>query len=163
MDAVLWIPRKFDRQMLLMCCCRDSWWIPRCFSDGLNWILFLPVFANSLPTKLRCDVELTSYRHDLSLICVKLELINVHPAEQIIRACLGASLGCEKLHGRSFFGRFRVISIFMVITTMGTDNSEQWMSTQSGPSTEPCKTPNSNGQGEDTMLSTITDCSQLHK
>ena len=60
MDTIFRSSSNVDRQMLLMYCCRDivwSRWTSRYFTDGLKGILFPTMFSNSLPSKLRRDVE----------------------------------------------------------------------------------------------------------
>ena len=77
--------------MLLMCFCIDnvlSRWTPRYLTDVLKGTLFLLCFLFCFCfcalTVVRLKTRCRANRHNLSLICVQLKLVAVHPEQNII-------------------------------------------------------------------------------
>ena len=122
-DTIRRSSRKDAQQMLLMCFCIDnvlSRWTPRHLTDVLKGTLFPPMFAHSLSTDSRCRAN----RHNLSLICVQLKLVAMHPEQNIINTCLNTGLNRRELIRWGTFGQLSVIGILVIVTIM--DRNHIW-------------------------------------
>ena len=85
-DAIRRSSRKDAQQMLLMCFCTDnvlSRWTPnRRFERNTVSANVCAFTVDRLKTRCRAN------RHNLSLICVQLKLVAIHPEQNIINTCL---------------------------------------------------------------------------
>ena len=70
--------------------------------------------------KTRCRAN----RHNLSLICVQLKLVAIHPEQNIINTCLNTGLKRKELIGWGTFGQLSIIGVFVIVTIM--DRNHIW-------------------------------------
>ena len=128
-DAIRRSSRKDAQQMLLMCFCIDnvlSRWNPRYLTDVLKGTLFLLGFLFCFVVLLffcaltigRLKTRCRANRHNLSLICVQLKLVAVHPEQNIISICLNTGLNRKELIGWGTFGQLSVIGVLVIVTIL---------------------------------------------
>ena len=96
------------------------------------------MFAHLLSTDSRRDAEPTG----LSLICVQLKLVAIHPeqnitntclntGQNIINTCLNTGQNRSEAIGCCTFGQLSVISVFVIVTVMDRNHIRQRLRVQS--------------------------------
>ena len=70
--------------------------------------------------KTRCRAN----GHNLSLICVQLKLVAIHPEQNIINTCLNTGLNRKELIRWGTFGQLSVIGVLVIVTIM--DRNHIW-------------------------------------
>ena len=116
-DAIRRSSRQDAQQMLLICFCIDkvlSRWTPRYRRFERNTVSANVCALTVDRFKTRCRAN----RHDLSLICVQLKLVAIHPEQNIINTCLNTGLNRKELIGWGTFGQLSVIGVLVIVTIM---------------------------------------------
>ena len=66
----------------------------------------------------RLKMTCRANRHNISLICVQLKLVAIHPEQSIINTCLNTGLNRSELIGWCTFGQLSVIGVLVIVTIM---------------------------------------------
>ena len=83
-------------------------------TNVLKGTLFPPMLFTVDRLKMRCRANW----HNLSLICVQLKLVAIHPEQNIINTGLITGLNRKELIRWGTFGQLSVIGVLVIVTIM---------------------------------------------